>query len=76
MSIYFIAEIGINHNEILKMVKKLIDASKISGSMQLNFKELYILFIQKKFDSKRESPWVKHKEIKKWFRIWKKNMMK
>ena len=34
MNIYFIAEIGINHNGNLEIAKKLIDASKESGSMQ------------------------------------------
>ena len=41
MSIYFIAEIGINHNGNLEIAKKLETPPKYQVSMQLNFKKNY-----------------------------------
>ena len=59
MSIYFIAEIGINHNGNLEIAKKLIDASKISGFNAVKFQKRTIDLVYSKeiLDSKRESPW-------------------
>ena len=39
MSIYFIAEIGINHNGNIDIAKKLIDESVKQALMQSNFKK-------------------------------------
>ena len=38
-NIFFIAEIGINHNGDLEITKKLIDASSMRVLMQSNFKK-------------------------------------
>ncbi len=59
MSIYFIAEIGINHNGNLEIAKKLIDASKESGFDAVKFQKRTIDLVYSKevLDSKRESPW-------------------
>ena len=37
MSIFIIAEAGVNHNGSINLAKKLIDAASNSGAMQLNF---------------------------------------
>ena len=39
MGIFFIAEIGINHNGDMKICKKLIDLAVDANVMQLNFKK-------------------------------------
>ena len=59
MSIFIIAEIGINHNGDLKIAKKLIDVAKIAGADAVKFQKRTIdLVYSKEFlDSQRESPW-------------------
>ena len=39
MSIFIIAEVGINHNGDLKICKELIDLAVESDAMQLSFKK-------------------------------------
>lgn len=57
--IFFIAEIGINHNGSLKIVKKLIDNAKLAGFDAVKFQKRTIDLVYSKqlLDSFRESPW-------------------
>lgn len=59
MSIYIIAEIGINHNGDIEIAKKLIDASCDAGCDAVKFqkRDLDIVYTQELLDSERESPW-------------------
>ena len=61
MGIYFIAEIGINHNGSIEIAKKLIDESAEAGFNAVKFQKRAIdLVYSKEFlDSPRESPWGK-----------------
>lgn len=57
--IFFIAEIGINHNGSLKIAKKLIDNAKQAGFDAVKFQKRTIDLVYSKqlLDSFRESPW-------------------
>ena len=57
--IFFIAEIGINHNGDLKICKKLIDLSKEAGFDAVKFqkRDINIVYTKEMLDSPRESPW-------------------
>ncbi|HOP85256.1 MAG TPA: N-acetylneuraminate synthase family protein [Syntrophorhabdaceae bacterium] len=59
MSIFIIAEIGINHNGDIEIAKKLIDVAKDAGADAVKFQKRTIdLVYSKEFlDSPRESPW-------------------
>jgi len=59
MSIFIIAEIGINHNGDLEIAKQLIDVAKIAGADAVKFQKRTINLVYKKemLDSPRESPW-------------------
>jgi N-acetylneuraminate synthase len=59
MSLYLIAEIGINHNGDMDIAKKLIDAAAESGFDAVKFQKRTIDIVYKKdfLDSPRESPW-------------------
>ena len=59
MSIFIIAEIGINHNGDLEIAKQLIDVAKIAGADAVKFQKRTIDLVYKKemLDSLRESPW-------------------
>ena len=59
MSIYIIAEIGINHNGDIEIAKKLIDASCEAGCDAVKFqkRDLDIVYTQDLLNSERESPW-------------------
>ncbi|HOW28812.1 MAG TPA: N-acetylneuraminate synthase family protein [Elusimicrobiota bacterium] len=59
--IFFIAEIGINHNGDIETAKKLIDMAKECGCDAVKFQKRTIDIIYKKdfLDSPRESPWGK-----------------
>ena len=59
MSIFFIAEIGINHNGDLSIAKGLIDLAKDVGCDAVKFQKRTIDVVYKKemLDSPRESPW-------------------
>ena len=59
MSLYLIAEIGINHNGDMDTAKKLIDAATESGFDAVKFQKRTIDIVYKKdfLDSPRESPW-------------------
>ena len=56
--IYFIAEIGINHNGDLEIAKKLIDCAKDAGFDSVKFQKRDInLVYSKSVRFSRESPW-------------------
>ncbi len=59
MSIFIIAEIGINHNGDLSIAKGLIDVAKEAGCDAVKFQKRTIDLVYKKefLDSHRESPW-------------------
>ena len=66
-NIFFIAEIGINHNGDINLAKKLIDEAKIAGFDAVKFQKRTIenVYTEEFLASKRDSPGVKHREIKK-----------
>jgi N-acetylneuraminate synthase len=59
MSIFIIAEIGINHNGDMSICKKLIDVAVESGCDAVKFQKRDInkVYTQDFLDSPRESPW-------------------
>jgi len=67
MSIFLIAEIGINHNGDLNIVKKLIDSAVGAGFDAVKFQKRNIDKVYKKdfLDSFRESPWGKTQRAQK-----------
>ena len=56
---YFIAEIGINHNGDLEMAKKLIDMACRSGCDAVKFQKRTVgkVYSKEELDKPRESPW-------------------
>ncbi len=61
MSLYLIAEIGINHNGSLDIAKKLIDAAAEAGFDAVKFQKRTVekVYSKELLDSPRESPWGK-----------------
>ena len=59
MSIFLIAEIGINHNGDIAVAKLLIDAASNAGFDAVKFQKRTIdkVYTKKFLDSPRESPW-------------------
>lgn len=59
MSIFIIAEIGINHNGDLNIAKKLIDGAVEAGCDAVKFQKrtLEIVYTKEELDVSRESPW-------------------
>lgn len=59
MSLYLIAEIGINHNGSLEIAKQLIDAAADAGFDAVKFQKRTInkVYTKELLDSPRESPW-------------------
>ncbi|MBF0295004.1 MAG: N-acetylneuraminate synthase family protein [Magnetococcales bacterium] len=59
MSIFIIAEAGINHNGDIEIAKKLIDAAASSGADAIKFQKrtLDVVYTKELLDSPRESPW-------------------
>lgn len=59
MSIFLIAEIGINHNGDIVLAKKLIDYASSAGFDAVKFQKRNIdkVYTKEFLDSKRESPW-------------------
>ena len=59
MSIFIIAEIGINHNGDLSIAKQLIDAASDAGFDAVKFQKRTIdkVYTKEFLDSPRESPW-------------------
>ena len=61
MSIFIIAEIGINHNGSVNIAKQLIDIAKESGCDAVKFqkRDIDTVYTKEFLDSPRESPWGK-----------------
>ena len=59
MSIFFVAEIGINHNGCLDICKKLIDVAVDAGcnAVKLQKRDIESVYTSKFLDNYRESPW-------------------
>lgn len=59
MSIFIIAEIGINHNGDVEIARQLIDVAKEAGADAVKFQKRNIDLVYSKelLDSPRESPW-------------------
>lgn len=59
MSIFVIAEIGINHNGDINIAKQLIDVAKESGADAVKFqkRDINLVYSKELLDSYRESPW-------------------
>ncbi len=59
MRTFITAEIGINHNGDLELVKKLIDAAVVAGCDAVKFQKRTIdkVYTQEYLDSPRKSPW-------------------
>lgn len=67
MSVFVIAEIGINHNGDLNLAKKLIDGAKFSGCDAVKFQKrtIDLVYSQDFLDSYRESPWGNTQRLQK-----------
>jgi N-acetylneuraminate synthase len=67
MSIFLIAEIGINHNGDMSIAKKLIDAAAEAGFDAVKFQKRTIdkVYTKEFLDSPRESPWGKTQRSQK-----------
>jgi N-acetylneuraminate synthase len=59
MSIFIIAEIGINHNGDVGIAKQLIDVAKLAGADAVKFQKrtIDLVYTKEMLDSLRESPW-------------------
>jgi len=59
MSIFIIAEIGINHNGSVEIAKQLIDVAKDAGADAVKFQKrtIDLVYTKEMLDSPRESPW-------------------
>ena len=59
MSIFIIAEIGLNHNGNLEIAKQLIDTAKDAGADAVKFQKrtIDLVYTQEFLNSPRESPW-------------------
>jgi N-acetylneuraminate synthase len=59
MSIFIIAEIGINHNGSLDIAKQLIDVAKDSGADAVKFQKrtIELVYTKDMLDAPRKSPW-------------------
>lgn len=67
MSIFVIAEIGINHNGSLEIAKQLIDVAKDAGADAVKFQKrtIELVYAKELLDSSRESPWGKTQRAQK-----------
>ena len=56
---YFIAEVGINHNGDISIIKQLIDNAKEAGFNAVKFQKrtINIVYDKELLESYRESPW-------------------
>jgi len=59
MTIFIVAEIGINHNGDMDICKKLIDIAAVAGCNAVKFqkRDIDLVYTQDFLDSPRESPW-------------------
>ena len=67
MSIFIVAEIGINHNGSLDIAKQLIDVAKEAGADAVKFQKrtIDLVYTKEMLDSPRESPWGKTQRAQK-----------
>ena len=67
MSIFFVAEVGINHNGDMNICKELIDVAADAGCDAVKFQKRDInqVYTQDFLDSPRESPWGKTQRAQK-----------
>jgi len=67
MSIFVIAEIGINHNGSLELTRQLIDVAKDAGADAVKFQKrtIDLVYTKEMLDSPRESPWGKTQRAQK-----------
>lgn len=67
MSLFLIAEIGINHNGSLEIAKQLIDVAKGAGADAVKFQKrtIDLVYTKEMLDSPRESPWGKTQRAQK-----------
>jgi len=67
MSIFIIAEIGINHNGDLGIAKQLIDVAKLAGADAVKFQKrtVDLVYTKELLDSFRESPWGTTQRVQK-----------
>ncbi|OGS08943.1 MAG: N-acetylneuraminate synthase [Elusimicrobia bacterium RIFOXYA12_FULL_51_18] len=67
MSIFIIAEVGINHNGDINIAKELIKLAKLSGCDAVKFQKRTInkVYTKELLDSPRESPWGKTQRAQK-----------
>jgi len=67
MGIFFVAEIGINHNGDMSICKELIDVAADAGCDAVKFQKRDInqVYTQDFLDSQRESPWGKTQRAQK-----------
>ena len=59
MSVFIIAEIGINHNGNIDIIKKLIEMAKNCGCDAVKFqkRDIEIVYSKEFLNSPRKSPW-------------------
>ena len=59
MTLFLIAEVGINHNGDLKIAKQLIDSAVDAGFDAVKFQKrtIDIVYSKELLDAPRESPW-------------------
>jgi len=59
MSVFIIAEVGINHNGDINIVKQLIDGALFAGADAIKFQKrtVDIVYSKEELDKYRESPW-------------------
>tara|TARA_A100001015_G_C14996506_1_gene716444 strand:- start:988 stop:1836 length:849 start_codon:yes stop_codon:yes gene_type:complete len=59
MSVFIIAEIGINHNGDIKLAKELITSAKKCGADAVKFqkRDIHLVYSKELLSQKRESPW-------------------
>jgi N-acetylneuraminate synthase len=67
MSIFIIAEIGINHNGDINIAKRLIDVARDAGADAVKFQKrtINLVYTKEFLDSPRESPWGKTQRAQK-----------
>lgn len=67
MSIFFISELGINHNGELEIAKKLIRIAKEAGSdaVKLQKRTVELVYSKDQLDAPLESPWGKTRRAQK-----------
>ena len=67
MSVFIIAEIGINHNGSIEIAKKMIDFSVEAGANAVKFqkRDIETVYTKEVLDSPRKSPWGKTQRAQK-----------